>query len=173
MAVEKLNTLLSNKIVKACASCGVKLDEKSKFAICEECFQNKRFRGKRRASGYGRPSNGDRQRDNRRKLGQKLRGTSTKGGSKRQVDLVVKDQLVIRDPLNLSDKVKPIKNECYKVVFRHFSCPNFRKEVSFSRYYFGFSFIELVDFDFSEPGRSSEIRFSKKSKISEGFWVSR
>ena len=83
LAVEKLNTLLSNKIVKACASCGVKLDEKSKFAICEECFQNKRFRGKRRGSGYGRPSSGERQRDNRRKLGQKLRGSSTKGGSKK------------------------------------------------------------------------------------------
>lgn len=76
LAVEKLNTLLSNKIVKSCASCGVKLDEKSKFAICEECFKNKRFRGKRRGGVYGRPPSGagDRQRQNRNRLNNKLRG---------------------------------------------------------------------------------------------------
>ena len=42
MAVEKLNDLLGQKLVKRCASCGCKLDDKSKFAICE-CFQNRRF----------------------------------------------------------------------------------------------------------------------------------
>jgi len=44
LAIEKLNTLLSNKIVRTCASCGCKLDELSKFAICEDCFKNRRFR---------------------------------------------------------------------------------------------------------------------------------
>ena len=81
LAVEKLNTLLSNKIVKACASCGVKLDEKSKFAICEECFQNKKFRGKRRGGGYLRTGMAERQRDNRQKLTGKLRIGSNKKSS--------------------------------------------------------------------------------------------
>lgn len=43
-AIEKLNVLLSDRIVPTCASCGCKLPERSKFAICEECFANKRFK---------------------------------------------------------------------------------------------------------------------------------
>lgn len=42
-AIEKLNVLLSDRIVPTCASCGAKLADRSKFAICEECFANKRF----------------------------------------------------------------------------------------------------------------------------------
>ena len=48
MAIEKLNDLLGQKLVKRCASCGCKLDDKSKFAICEECFQNRRFQRRKR-----------------------------------------------------------------------------------------------------------------------------
>ena len=43
-AIERLNELLSDKIVRTCASCGVPLEETSRFAICEECFSQKRFR---------------------------------------------------------------------------------------------------------------------------------
>jgi len=83
LAVDKLNTLLSNKIVKSCASCGVKLDEKSKFAICEDCFQNKRFNRKRRAGVYSRSGGADRQRQNRNRLSNKLREKSSGGPSSR------------------------------------------------------------------------------------------
>lgn len=77
LAIEKLNTLLSNKIVKSCASCGVMLDEKSKFAICEECFQNKRFSGKRRVGVFSQNSNAERQRQNRTKLNNRLRSKNS------------------------------------------------------------------------------------------------
>ncbi len=42
-AIDKLNTLLSDKITPTCSSCGAKLAENAKFAICEECFQQRRF----------------------------------------------------------------------------------------------------------------------------------
>lgn len=43
-AIEKLNTLLSNKIIPTCSSCGCKLPENTRFAICEECFKKRRFK---------------------------------------------------------------------------------------------------------------------------------
>lgn len=43
LAVDKLNILLSDKITPTCSSCGVKLPDTAKFAICEECFQQRRF----------------------------------------------------------------------------------------------------------------------------------
>ncbi len=43
-AIEKLNQLLSNKIVPTCSSCGKKLPEDAEFPICEECFQARRRR---------------------------------------------------------------------------------------------------------------------------------
>lgn len=65
-AIEKLNTLLSDKIVPTCSSCGCKLPEGARFPICEDCFKEKRFGrssfsqrgGKGRGPG-GRP--GDKQ----------------------------------------------------------------------------------------------------------------
>ncbi len=45
-AIDKLNVLLSQKIVPTCSSCGCKLPDDSKFAICEECFTKRRFRRK-------------------------------------------------------------------------------------------------------------------------------
>ena len=42
-AIDKLNTLLSDKITPTCSSCGCKLPEQSKFPICEECFAQRKF----------------------------------------------------------------------------------------------------------------------------------
>lgn len=42
-AIDKLNTLLSDKITPTCSSCGCKLPDQAKFAICEECFKQRRF----------------------------------------------------------------------------------------------------------------------------------
>lgn len=60
-AVEKLNELLSNRIVPTCSSCGVKIDENSKFAICEGCFKERRYgggnRGNSRPGGSGASNN--------------------------------------------------------------------------------------------------------------------
>jgi len=63
LAIEKLNTLLSDKITPTCSSCGCKLPEGAKFPICEECFQQRRFTRRpfpRRGGGGGRPQ-GERQ----------------------------------------------------------------------------------------------------------------
>lgn len=54
-AIEKLNTLLSDKIVPTCSSCGCKLPENTRFAICEECFKKRRFqRGGPRGGAKGK-----------------------------------------------------------------------------------------------------------------------
>ena len=42
-AIERLNGLLSAKIVPSCSSCGCKLPEKHKFAICEDCFSQRKL----------------------------------------------------------------------------------------------------------------------------------
>jgi len=47
MAIERLNDLLSDKIVPTCNSCGKKLAENTRFAICEECFKQRKFSRKR------------------------------------------------------------------------------------------------------------------------------
>ena len=60
-AIEKLNTLLSDKIVLACSSCGCKLPEGSNFSICEDCFEQRRYnyrRKRRRGVGGGRSKGG-------------------------------------------------------------------------------------------------------------------
>lgn len=51
LAVERLNNLLSEKIVMTCSSCGVKLPENTKFNICDTCFTERRF-SRRRQSPY-------------------------------------------------------------------------------------------------------------------------
>jgi len=43
MAIEKLNILLSDKIIPLCSSCGKQLEEDSRFSICENCFKRRRF----------------------------------------------------------------------------------------------------------------------------------
>ncbi len=52
-AIERLNTLLSDKIGKACSSCGCKMPQNARFNICDECFSKRRFarRPPRDASG--------------------------------------------------------------------------------------------------------------------------
>lgn len=58
LAIDKLNTLLSDKITPTCSSCGCKLPENAKFAICEECFHQRRFT--RRPFPSRRPGGGQR-----------------------------------------------------------------------------------------------------------------
>lgn len=55
-AIDKLNDLLSEKIVPTCSSCGCKLPDDFKFAICEECFEKRRFR--RRPRSHASASHG-------------------------------------------------------------------------------------------------------------------
>lgn len=88
MAIEKLNTLLSDKIVPTCSSCGCKLPENTRFAICETCFQKRRFSrrgppggagasgsgdkksgpGKKFGKPFGKPGSGDKKRSRKRKF---------------------------------------------------------------------------------------------------------
>lgn len=42
-AIEKLNLLLSEKTTKSCSSCGAKLSMSSRFAICDNCFNARKF----------------------------------------------------------------------------------------------------------------------------------
>lgn len=44
MAIEKLNDLLSEKIVLSCSSCGAKLPSNFNYNICESCFKSGKFR---------------------------------------------------------------------------------------------------------------------------------
>ncbi len=57
-AIEKLNTLLSDKITPTCSSCGCKLPDGAKFPICDQCFQQRRFTRRpfpRRSGPPGKP----------------------------------------------------------------------------------------------------------------------
>ena len=57
-AIFKLNSLLSEKIVPACSSCGKQLEQDTKFAICEECYKNRvRFRPRGSRSFRGSSEN--------------------------------------------------------------------------------------------------------------------
>ncbi len=42
-AIERLNELLSDKIGKACSSCGCKMPANARFNICDECFSKRKF----------------------------------------------------------------------------------------------------------------------------------
>ena len=53
-AVEKLNNLLSKKIIRGCSSCGAKLSDEHKFNICETCFKDRRGRYRRQSSPKGK-----------------------------------------------------------------------------------------------------------------------
>ena len=57
-AIFKLNSLLSEKIVPACSSCGKQLEQDTKFAICEECYKKRvRFRPRGSRSFRGSSEN--------------------------------------------------------------------------------------------------------------------
>jgi ATP-dependent RNA helicase SUPV3L1/SUV3 len=64
-AIEKLNSLLSQRIVPTCSSCGVKLPENSQFSICDACFRKKRTFGRRRKEGHEKPRGRNRKRGRR------------------------------------------------------------------------------------------------------------
>ncbi len=65
-AVEKLNTLLSEKIKRTCSSCGVNLRDDFKFNICETCF-DKRFRRGPSKPKFSKKSDGKKKIRRRRK----------------------------------------------------------------------------------------------------------
>lgn len=69
-AIEKLNTLLSNKIVPTCSSCGIRMLEQSKFNICESCFKQRRFG--RRSKSYAKNGTKEDRKDS--KKGSKFKG---------------------------------------------------------------------------------------------------
>ncbi|MCF8058586.1 MAG: hypothetical protein K9K67_04765 [Bacteriovoracaceae bacterium] len=77
-AIEKLNTLLSNKIVPTCSSCGAKLADQSKFNICEKCFKERRF-GRR---GKGRPGDSGNSGDKKDPMKRGSPGKSGRGAKK-------------------------------------------------------------------------------------------
>ncbi len=74
-AIDKLNTLLSDKIVPTCASCGVKMKDNSKFNICDQCFKERRFsRGRKKNKAFGarkknREGTGEKNRSSKRPIG--------------------------------------------------------------------------------------------------------
>jgi ATP-dependent RNA helicase SUPV3L1/SUV3 len=53
-AVEKLNVMLSDKIVEKCSSCGGKLEEDTKFRICEACFKQRRYSRPKRSAAQNK-----------------------------------------------------------------------------------------------------------------------
>jgi ATP-dependent RNA helicase SUPV3L1/SUV3 len=59
-AIERLNELLSDKIGKACSSCGCKMPSNARFNICDECFSKRNFsrRPPRSADGPSRDHRG-------------------------------------------------------------------------------------------------------------------
>jgi len=81
-AIEKLNTLLSNKIVPTCSSCGIKMPENAKFNICESCFKQRRFG--RRSKSYSKNGPKEDRKDEKGKKSFKgnRRGKSSKSSGK-------------------------------------------------------------------------------------------
>ncbi|MCB9061975.1 MAG: hypothetical protein H6622_10670 [Halobacteriovoraceae bacterium] len=75
-AIEKLNELLSKKMVPTCSSCGVELPVKFNFNICEECFNLKRFSFKRkiRPGHIHKATHGNKKKSTRRGKGRKFSG---------------------------------------------------------------------------------------------------
>lgn len=74
LAIAKLNGLLSEKIVPTCSSCGQKLEDNTKFAICESCFKSRRFsRGRRGNEGQNNDRKKNYSRSDSKKDGAKNR----------------------------------------------------------------------------------------------------
>lgn len=71
-AIEKLNSLLSEKISRRCSSCGVKLSDSFQFNICETCF------GQRRTRRWKKPEE--------QKAGSKRGGPPKKGNRSKKKD---------------------------------------------------------------------------------------
>ena len=89
-AIEKLNTLLSEKTSKRCSSCGCKLPDAFDFYICETCFNQRRFTrrpdrsnrasGKRKDSGSGK---GKKKSSNKNNRGPQKGGFKASGAKKK------------------------------------------------------------------------------------------
>ena len=80
LAIDKLNTLLSNKIVPTCSSCGIKMPEQAKFNICEKCFKERRFgrRKPRRKEDKQGPRRDNKSKNSIRKKGKGKKGSMVK-----------------------------------------------------------------------------------------------
>lgn len=83
-AISRLNELLSEKVVPKCNSCGKQLAENSRFAICEECFKQRRFT-RRPSRPSGRVEGNGGQASDRKKpsSGQAARPSSSSTSSSR------------------------------------------------------------------------------------------
>ena len=87
-AIEQLNNLLSEKILRSCSSCGVSLPEKHEFNICDVCFSQRRrprtnFKPNRGGGRSGRsPSSGSRNGGSRRGSKKGSRSSSQGGARK-------------------------------------------------------------------------------------------
>lgn len=71
-AIERLNSLLSEKISKTCSSCGCKMPANARFNICDECFANRRF--SRRGGPPQREGNPEGRREEGRDFGRNNNG---------------------------------------------------------------------------------------------------
>lgn len=86
-AIERLNTLLSDKIGKTCSSCGCKMPPNASFNICDKCFSERRFARRRppRSDGQGGGNRGggerrpDGPRDGERSRGPRRKHTRRQG----------------------------------------------------------------------------------------------
>ncbi len=95
-AIERLNSLLSEKISKTCSSCGCKMPANARFNICEECFDKRRFaRGPRREGqdgqreerkDFGRNSGGGRNNNNNKRRGPPRDERGARDSSKKRDD---------------------------------------------------------------------------------------
>lgn len=82
-AVDKLNNLLSEKIVMTCSSCGCKLPENTKFNICEKCFSEKKFSRRRQPQfKKGKKKGSGRKKISKKKTGKKKVSIKRKSNNK-------------------------------------------------------------------------------------------
>ncbi len=84
LAVDKLNNLLSEKIVMTCSSCGVKLPENTKFNICDRCFSEKRFSRRRPPNFKRNKKSAGKKKFSKRKTGKKKVSIKRKSGNKKK-----------------------------------------------------------------------------------------
>ncbi|MBT3980087.1 MAG: hypothetical protein HOE90_01970 [Bacteriovoracaceae bacterium] len=81
LAIEKLNVLLSDKIVRGCSSCGAKLGQGHDYNICEDCFKKRRF-ARRKPRPYAKAGDGGNQ--DQRNEGGRSKSSKYKGKRKKR-----------------------------------------------------------------------------------------
>ena len=72
LAIDKLNSLLSERITLGCTVCGCKLPSQHQHSICESCFKKRRFRRRRPRNSVKKeaaPSGGFKKKENNRGRG--------------------------------------------------------------------------------------------------------